>query len=66
MEILVEVEFVIVPLATLIEGRVRLVTERFVIVAEVKVALPPKIFALAMLAVAIFDVVEFVVDALIV
>ncbi len=36
---LVEVELVIVPLATLIDGKVRLVTDKLVTVALVKVAL---------------------------
>jgi hypothetical protein len=58
VEIFVEVELVIVPLFTLIDGRDKLVTERLVMVAEVSVAFPP-----AMLAVAMFDVVELVVDA---
>ena len=45
VEILVEVELVIVPLVTLIEGRDKLVTERLVIVAADKVAFPPWILA---------------------
>jgi hypothetical protein len=36
---------------------------RFVEVALVRVAFPPAIFAVVMLAVAIFEVVEFVVEA---
>ena len=60
---LVVVEFVIVPFATLIEGSVKFVTERFVTVADVRVAFPPEILAFVIFAVAIFEVVELVVEA---
>jgi hypothetical protein len=47
---LVDVELVIVPLVVLIDGRVRLVIERLVMVAEVKVALATfKLFPLIVL-----------------
>jgi hypothetical protein len=62
----VDVEFVIVPLATLIEGRDKFVTERFVIVAAVMVELVTtslEIFALEILEVEALEVVAFVVDA---
>jgi uncharacterized membrane protein len=55
---------VIVPFATLIDGRERLVRDRFVIVAEVRVAFPPAMLAVVKLAVAILEVVELVVDEL--
>ena len=60
---LVEVEFVIVPFATLIAGRERFVNERLVIVAEVSVAFPPAMLAVVMFAVEIFEVVELDVEA---
>ena len=62
-ERLVEVEFVIVPLVELIEESEMFPAERLVMVAEVSVAFPPPIFAVVMLAVEIFEVVELVVDA---
>ncbi len=62
-ERLVEVVFVIVPFATLIEGSERFVIERLVIVAEVRVALPPEMLAVVMFAVEIFEVVELDVEA---
>jgi hypothetical protein len=60
---LVEVEFVIVPFATLIAGRERFVNERLVIVADVRVAFPPAIFAVVILAVSVLVVEAFVVEA---
>ena len=53
---LVEVELVIVPLVVLIEGKIKLVTDRFVIVAEVSVALVPS-------KLSVIVVVELVVEA---
>ena len=44
VEIFVEVEFVIVPLTVFIDGNVRLVMKRLVMVAEVNVAFVPLIF----------------------
>ncbi len=58
---LVEVEFVIVPFATLIDGRDKLVTERLVIVAEVIVA--PVVFKFVIFPVTALVVVELVVVA---
>ncbi len=60
---LVDVELVIVPFATLIEGSVRFVNERLVIVADVRVAFPPAMLAVVMFAVEIFEVVELDVEA---
>ena len=60
---LVEVPFVIVASATFIAGKESFVTDKFVTVAEVRVALPPEIFTVVMFAVAIFEVVELVVEA---
>ncbi len=56
----VDVEFVIVPFATLIEGRDRFVIERLVIVALVKVALVPR-----RLVRSAFDADRFVVEKLV-
>jgi hypothetical protein len=58
---LVEVELVIVPLATLIDGRDRFVIERLVRVAEVRVALVP--VRLVVFVVMKLEVVALVVDA---
>jgi hypothetical protein len=59
----VDVELVIVPFPTLIAGRERLVSERLVIVAEVRVAFPPAMFAVVMFAVSVLVVEALVVDA---
>jgi len=61
---LVEVEFVIVPFATLIDGRDKLVTERLVMVAEVIVA--SVLFRLVMFPIVEFKVVKFPTSALVV
>jgi len=58
-ERLVEVELVIVPLATLIDGRDKLVTDKLVIVAEVIVAFVPFRFV-------VLVVIELEVDAFVV
>jgi hypothetical protein len=54
---------VIVPLVELMFERDRFPAFKLVIVALVNVAFPPAMFAVVMLAVEIFDVVEFVVEA---
>ena len=56
---LVEVEFVTVPLATFIDGKDKFVIDRFVIVAEVKVAFVPIKFV-------VFVVTKLEVEALVV
>jgi hypothetical protein len=63
IEELVEVEFVIVPFVELIDESEIFPADRFVIVAEVRVAFPPEILAVVMFAVEIFEVVELDVEA---